>query len=1044
MEREAARLKNEIAKLKRKRDIDHQTYSHLQDEHDSLLRKLDALDRYLPHTPPQFPTSSITMQATLTADEDEGEQILNVKSSCKSEKKRVKDLFLGTVEVDREETLDAVNPSLWQYALVFPNPDHSDYPAYEITEAEATETFKLCFTGRWRAESSEAVNLETAAFSDAFRSLEDCKTGKKMYHGGRLEKRSETVFVDTMQPPKDFATLMRNVVLTKLTRNLGVHARQILSSNGRFIYMVLFASDRVLEVEAERTQFNAQFSVAVTDVRSLEPCDELQRPLLNVEKPSNVQEILAELVTLAPPLHEKAARGSEIDGVLEEELYEPTGVSMATWETFRIFLFELCQGLRLCHGKKVSKFYTRLYYSKLIVDCMNKVNATVPKAARLRNLWDWLDIKKPIGAFADFTQNFDPGTLKDRYRYLWRTYITDDQGHRSIFRNMERMKLLHSLVSTQMLMYRLSDRRVMLEDFALHNELELDGGQVSEMQFDDPDYVEYFHWLEFLDHQPSFIGLKKSWKSNMYDFRLPLNKIRNYFGEKIALYFAFTSLLAKVLLTPAVLGTFVFVIQRTVTAESSMGITVNAFYCIFIACWATVFLEMWRRREARLALTWGMLDFTQDEQLRPQFIGDPRRSPITDELDAPHFSTRKRKFRIATAMAISLGIILIVLSIISGLYLMRWQLSDRLILFGFDFAGPAASVANAVQIQVFNIVYKQLAVKFTDNENHKTQTQYENSLVLKIFMFQFTNSFVSLYYTAFIKTYIEGCTIMNSDGVKEKKQGANCFDELFMQLVILFLVAYVKNVVEIGLPYANHVQKSRKIRNRATAHAKSALAAVLNDEHIRDDVEDQHSLTPYLSNGIDCTYEEYMEIALMYGYITVFAVAFPLSAVMSFVSFMLEIMVDRFKFVTLVRRPLPSGARTIGIWWGIFQSTTLIAIFTNAGIFCFTAPTFDVLITDNVLRFIPFALIVIVLLVFRELLKRLIPDISEKYEILMKRHQHLVGRYIRKWDTDNKGVSDAEEGMTLKVFSVPKTYNPDMVSPREFKGTQSAHASTSQ
>jgi hypothetical protein len=430
---------------------------------------------------------------------------------------------------------------------------------------------------------------------------------------------------------------------------------------------------------------------------------------------------------------------------------------------------------------------------------------------------------------------------------------------------------------------------------------------------------------------------------------------------------------------------------------------------------------MWRRREAKLALTWGMLDFTQDEQLRPQFEGLPRRSAITDELEAPHFSSKKRKLRIAAALLISLGIIMLVLSLVSALYIMRWQLSDKLVYFGIDFAGPIASLGIAAQIQVFNIIYKQLAIRFTEAENHKTQTQYENSLVLKIFMFQFTNSFVSLYYTAFVKTFAEGCMV-EEGGKKVRRQGENCFDELFTQLVILFIVAYAKNAVEIGLPYLSHVQKSRKIRSRAAMHSKTALAAVLNDEHLRDDIEDQHSLNPYISRGIDSTYEEYMEVALMYGYLTVFAVAFPLSAAMSFVSCILEVAVDRFKFVTLVRRPMPTGARNVGIWWSIFQNTTLIAIFTNAGLFCFTAPTFDNTFSSSVLRFIPFALIVLILLVFRAILKGIIPDISEKYTILAKRHQHIASRFIRQWDEKTEGVKDETERLNFKVLAVTKEF----------------------
>ena len=1020
MEQESIRLKNEIAKMKRKLNSEHYEYMRLTDEYDEITRKLSALEQFLPPSKERRLSSGVFDFTTTEMGEEDPMAILTHVAPSRSQKQSLRELYLGKSISTADESLQAISPTLWQYVLVFPNPDHPFYSVdATINEMEAFEVFKMCFTGRWRAAGQQVVRAEIAAFKEVFKTLNEGEKGeKKLYHGGRLTKVSDTVYRDTLQEPKDFSTLLRNVVLSKLVRDLGINARQVLSSNGRYIYVALYAGDQILELEAERTEFNGQFSVGMTDIYSLEPCDKLQRPFLNLKRPSNVTEILNELTLLTSDFLDLKDTLTE-----EVEMYDPAGVTVQTWESYRMYLYEICQGLKLCpkHG---SKFYKRLFFSKLITDSMKKVNSLVPKADRLRNLWDWLGIKKPIGAFVDFQQGFDEETLEDRYRPLWRSYISDDTGHRSLFRNMEKIKLLSSLIGTEMLLYQLTNKGILLEDFALHNEVDLEGLKVEEIQWDNPDIAEYFKWLRFLNKQEMGKGLKNGWKLSFFDFRLPLNKIRNYFGEKIALYFGFISLLAKMSITPGLLGIFAFAIQRSVSADSLLASTVNAIYCVFISCWATVFLEMWRRREARLALTWGMLDFTQDELLRPQFVGYPRRSPVTDELEAPHFSSRKRKLRIASAMLISMGIILLVLSIVSGLYVMRWQLSDRLVVIGIDFAGPVASTANAIQIQVFNFIYKELAIRFTEAENHKTQTDYENSLVLKIFMFQFTNSFVSLYYTAFVKTFIEGCMV-DSNGTKVREQGANCSDELFTMLVILFIVAYGKNAIEIGLPYLSHVQKSRKIRSRATMHSKTALAAVLNDEHLRDDIEDQHSLSPYVSRHIDSTYEEYMEIALLYGYLTVFALAFPLSAGMTFVSCMLEMAVDRFKFVTLVRRPLPTGARNIGIWWSIFQNTTLIAIFTNAGLFCFTAPTFDSTFSTRILRFIPFALIVLILLIFRAILKRIIPDISEKYTILTKRHQHIVSRYIRQWNEEEEGVEDEQERLEMEVKAVSRLVGMD-------------------
>lgn len=52
-------------------------------------------------------------------------------------------------------------------------------------------------------------------------------------------------------------------------------------------------------------------------------------------------------------------------------------------------------------------------------------------------------------------------------------------------------------------------------------------------------------------------------------------------------------------------------------------------------------------------------------------------------------------------------------------------------------------------------VYNRVAVLLTDAENHRTDTAYEDSLIGKTFVFQFVNSFASLFYIAFVKQYAE-------------------------------------------------------------------------------------------------------------------------------------------------------------------------------------------------------------------------------------------------------------------------------------------------
>ena len=55
---------------------------------------------------------------------------------------------------------------------------------------------------------------------------------------------------------------------------------------------------------------------------------------------------------------------------------------------------------------------------------------------------------------------------------------------------------------------------------------------------------------------------------------------------------------------------------------------------------------------------------------------------------------------------------------------------------------------------MLNGVYQGVAVNLNNYENHRTDTQYEDALISKIFVFQLVNSFAALTYVSFIKHFV--------------------------------------------------------------------------------------------------------------------------------------------------------------------------------------------------------------------------------------------------------------------------------------------------
>jgi len=64
--------------------------------------------------------------------------------------------------------------------------------------------------------------------------------------------------------------------------------------------------------------------------------------------------------------------------------------------------------------------------------------------------------------------------------------------------------------------------------------------------------------------------------------------------------------------------------------------------------------------------------------------------------------------------------------------------------------------------------------------------------------------------------------------------------------------------------------------------------------------------------------------------------AFPFAFVIAFVNNCLMVYVNQQQLMEIFQRPIPSGARNIGIWHEIIEIISFIGIFVNAGLMIFT------------------------------------------------------------------------------------------------------------
>jgi len=566
---------------------------------------------------------------------------------------------------------------------------------------------------------------------------------------------------------------------------------------------------------------------------------------------------------------------------------------------------------------------------------------------------------------------------------------------------------------------------------------------------------------------------------NRYPFeKLPLYQIKEYFGEKIALYFAFSEHVTSHLFWPAVLG---IPIQITVYVTDNLSSPYLVLFAFYIAIWAVFMLEFWRRREKMIALEWGTIHYEVSEIERPDFQGTMISSYV-DGSRMLHFPSRAR-YRILFQSA--LGIILLValvIGVVVSIYLIRFTLTPRL---GDYNAQEVASFANSAQIMIANYLYGYISEYLTDRENHRTDTQYEDSMIMKLSWFQFINSYASFFYLAFIAEYVGDCPAdtgcMSSLAVNLAVVfGTDLAWGMFAQVVWpwgMFRYKYhyaAQSAADHPHPKSSSNSSSNSGEARGLGQGQGAYSSRNNSRrdllssnetspskystpsHSRAMTPEAEVLlnsNPSSGSGgggmkksasgnelVDENFErlvtrpekefmleeyaqpqdtigDYAEVAVSFGYTALFVSALPIAAACFMLFNIAQIKGDGWKLLNLHRRPFPRGCEDIGTWQTIFMGITVASVVTNAGIAVFTMQNLrDMPIAHQFWVFIIFQWVCFSL---QAIIIQVIPDVPEEIEIQLQRTEFIVSKLVDKKPDDHYGMKVDEAVRPVHVKRYP-------------------------
>ncbi|XP_038196056.1 anoctamin-7 isoform X2 [Arvicola amphibius] len=454
----------------------------------------------------------------------------------------------------------------------------------------------------------------------------------------------------------------------------------------------------------------------------------------------------------------------------------------------------------------------------------------------------------------------------------------------------------------------------------------------------------------------------------------PLDHVRRYFGEKVALYFAWLGFYTGWLLPAAVVGTVVFLVgcflvfsdvptqelchgsdgfdMCPLCPDCSFWLLSSAcalaqagrlfdhggtvFFSLFMALWAVLFLEYWKRKNATLAYRWDCSDYEDiEERPRPQFAArapTTALNPITGE-DEPYFPEKRRVHRMLAGSVVLLMMVAVVIMCLVSIILYRAIMavivskSENAFLSAWAprIASLTGSVVNLVFIVILSKVYVVLAQVLTRWEMHRTQTAFEDAFTLKVFIFQFVNFYASPVYIAFFKGRFVGYpgNYHTLFGVRNEECAAGgCLIELAQELLVIMVGKQViNNVQEVLVPKLRGCwQQWYSRRRKAGTGAHPAPW------------EADYQLLP--CEGL---FHEYLEMVLQFGFVTIFVAACPLAPLFALLNNWVEIRLDARKFVCEYRRPVAERAQDIGIWFHILAGLTHLAVISNAFLLAFSS-----------------------------------------------------------------------------------------------------------
>ncbi|KAJ1451508.1 calcium-activated chloride channel-domain-containing protein [Pelagophyceae sp. CCMP2097] len=581
----------------------------------------------------------------------------------------------------------------------------------------------------------------------------------------------------------------------------------------------------------------------------------------------------------------------------------------------------------------------------------------------------------------------------------------------SIFRGVDRMKLIMGIMEgdlksdgCSLKLRELIVRGAVLAIFPLHDDEELQKIQDE--------------WLTYLT---------PPWKQ-------PIVLVKDYFGEKVGMYFLFLGTYSTWLFVAGLTGVFAYALSVDERTTASRYAT--AVMAIFMSLWATLFLESWKATQATAKMQWGMTGFEAAEQDRPDFDGKSIHSPVTGMEEKYFPPTEKLRRTVVSYLQVALCMLYVAL-LNAGVFYMyaflsRWPSlhafpdASKWFPNGFLIVSYATNFALALIILVTNALFMPFATYMNNEENHRTETEYEDQLIAKVFLFQFVNSYCSLFYVGMAMAPLARNVAAAQPSWKMERFSCApwCLDGVGNLLGTIFITRVILgNITEVVIPYFNMILRQRAQRRGSSefgaddAEYENPFDEATMRKRQISPAEEQFEKDDY--DYLLGTFDDYAELVIQFGYTTLFVSAFPLAPLFACVNNFIEIRTDGWKLCQNTRRPWPMGAEDIGTWEDILTIMSIIATLTNGIMVTWTSNTLATYTTLQ--RLIVFIIFEWVLVGAKFILMSVKDDIPPEVALQIERQNFFIAKIISN-EKDEEKELDEDVNVTIDE---PAVYSSD-------------------